>query len=79
MPDWAAKSGKDGVSLGPTVDPRSLPRERVDCAIEKPVVRELRIAKALELDAEGRAMLRRGARGFLGPNRELVVIVSVKR
>ncbi|MHC4469683.1 MAG: hypothetical protein ACYTDY_11210 [Planctomycetota bacterium] len=73
-----SSSGKGGTSSGTLLDPRTPPPERAQFVLERPTLRELRVSAALPLDANGQVRLRRGARGFLGPAREMVVLVTVK-
>jgi len=51
---------------------------RASYSVEKPSMRESRIAVTLPLDADGRATMRRTLPGFLGAGREIVVVVRVK-
>jgi hypothetical protein len=51
---------------------------RTSYAVEKPTVRQVRVAARLPLDEAGTAVLRRALPGYLGEGREILVTIRVK-
>jgi hypothetical protein len=52
--------------------------ERSSYVLEEPAVREVRIATTVPLAADGTAVLRRAAPGFLGEGREVLLLLSAR-
>ena len=70
----------DGVSRSgdATIPVPTAPPTRVKYAVEKPVVREVRVQARVPLGADGTAWLRRSAASYLGDGRDILVTVRVK-
>jgi hypothetical protein len=69
--------GQGNAAITGSVDTApSYPQDVV--ALEKPVVRRLRIAADVALGPDGRGTVRRSASVYLAPGKEIVVVVEVK-